>query len=105
MTVIVNDASMLSDITPESAHRRTERSGHAWRLSWLPARSLTRVQALAGMRLDEILSDPAVVYDRLSMAQADAYADQLGILHEHAVILLAKRMAERDRARRPTGVA
>ncbi|WP_039798204.1 hypothetical protein [Nocardia araoensis] len=94
MTIHTTEWTMTSDITPESACRDTDATD-SWRLSWLPDRQLTRGQALAGMSLDELLSDPHVVHDRMTQARVEAYADQLGILRDHAVILLAKRMAAR----------
>lgn len=94
MTIHTTEWTMTSDMTPESACRDTDATD-SWRLSWLPDRRLTRGQALAGMSLDELLSDPHVVHDRATQARAEAYADELGILREHAVILLAKRMAAR----------
>ncbi|WP_327116996.1 hypothetical protein OHB12_06280 [Nocardia sp. NBC_01730] len=102
MTVHTTEWTMTSDITPESAYRDIE-GADIWRLSWLPNRPLTRAQAQAGMELDELLSDPYGVHDRMIQARADTYADQLGILREHAVILLAKRMAARLNDLRPEG--
>ncbi|MFR9749896.1 hypothetical protein ACL02S_02550 [Nocardia sp. 004] len=101
MTIHTTEWTMTSDITPESAYRDSAGSGSCWQLSWLPDRRLTRTQALAGMRLDELLSDPRMVHDRTARARGETYADQLGILRDHAVILLAKRMAARlERERR-----
>jgi hypothetical protein len=94
MTIHTTEWTMTSDITPESAYRDTDATD-SWRLSWLPDRRLTRAQALAGMSLDELLSDPHVVHDRMTQARVEVYADQLGILRDHAVILLAKAMAAR----------
>ncbi|MBF6476238.1 hypothetical protein [Nocardia gipuzkoensis] len=94
MTIHSTEWTMTSDITPESACRDTDATD-GWRLSWLPDRRLTHSQALAGMRLDELLSDPHLVHDRMAQARVEVYADQLGILRDHAVILLAKRMAAR----------
>ncbi|WP_280260447.1 hypothetical protein [Nocardia abscessus] len=94
MTIHTTEWTMTSDITPESACRDTDATD-GWRLSWLPDRRLTHSQALAGMRLDELLSDPHLVHDRMTQARVEVYADQLGILRDHAVILLAKRMAAR----------
>ncbi|MBF6300512.1 hypothetical protein IU459_23620 [Nocardia amamiensis] len=94
MTIHTTEWTMTSDLTPEAAFRDTDTT-EGWRLSWLPGRLLTRAQAEAGMRLDELLSDPAMVHDRITQARVDVYADQLGILRDHAVILLAKRMAAR----------
>ncbi|MGK8523784.1 hypothetical protein ACRS6B_20585 [Nocardia asteroides] len=91
MTIHTTEWTMTSDITPESACRDTD----GWRLSWLPDRRLTHSQALAGMHLDELLSDPHAVHDRMAQARVEIYANQLGILRDHAVILLAKRMAAR----------
>ncbi|WP_280493465.1 hypothetical protein [Nocardia asiatica] len=94
MTIHTTEWTMTSDVTPESACRDTDATD-SWRLSWLPDRRLTREQALAGMSLDELLSDPHAVHDRMTQARVESYADQLGILRDHAVILLAKRMAAR----------
>lgn len=103
MTIHATEWTMTSDVTPEAAYRDTD-TADGWRLSWLPDRQLTRAQALAGMRLDELLSDPRMVNDRMTQARVDVYADELGILREHAVILLAKRMAARlEKQLRPKG--
>ncbi|MEC3956326.1 hypothetical protein VMT65_25030 [Nocardia sp. CDC153] len=66
-----------------------------WQLSWLPARHLTREQARAGMELDEILSDPAIVEDEAAHLWAADLATRLGIGVERAVLLLARRLAQR----------
>ncbi|MFC9434200.1 hypothetical protein [Nocardia sp. NPDC057030] len=92
MTIHTTEWTMTSDITPESAYRDGAR---VWRLSWLPGRGLTEAQARAGMELDELLSDPHVVHDRIAQARVDGYADRLGMVREQVIILLAKRMAER----------
>ncbi|WP_330230201.1 hypothetical protein OHA40_30050 [Nocardia sp. NBC_00508] len=103
MTIHATEWTMTSDITPEAAYRDTDTTD-GWRLSWLPDRRLTRTQALAGMRLDELLSDPRMVHDRMAQARVEVYADELGILRDHAVILLAKRMAARlEQEVRPNG--
>ncbi|MGQ4598943.1 hypothetical protein [Nocardia sp. R6R-6] len=103
MTIHTTEWTMTSDITPEAAYRDSD-TFDGWRLSWLPDRRLTRTQALAGMRLDELLSDPHMVHDRMTQARVDVHADELGILREQAVILLAKRMAARlEKELRPKG--
>ncbi len=95
--MIIHTADWIgSTLTPESAYRPAAEPD-SWRLTWLPGRALTPGQARAGMELDEILSDPNAVHDRVAQARVEAYADHLGILREHAVILLAKRMAARLR--------
>ncbi|WP_187703018.1 hypothetical protein [Nocardia yunnanensis] len=91
MTIEITTRRMSSDVSPEYAART---AGH-WRLSWLPWRRLSLAQALAGMQLDELLSDPTVVDDAQAQAQAAAYAARLGIAVDRAVILLAQRLAER----------
>ncbi|WP_405164058.1 hypothetical protein OG203_02770 [Nocardia sp. NBC_01499] len=93
--MIIETANWIgSTVTPESAYLAVAEK-NSWHLSWLPGRALTPDQARAGMELDEILSDPSVVHDRIAQARVDAYADHLGILREHAVILLAKQMVAR----------
>ncbi|WP_174416472.1 hypothetical protein [Nocardia concava] len=47
------------------------------------------------MELDELLSDPGVVYDEQAHAMAAVHAARLGIGVDRAVILLAQRLAER----------
>ncbi|WP_067563371.1 hypothetical protein [Nocardia acidivorans] len=93
MTIDITHREMTSDITPEFA-RRAQRED-VWSLSWLPEQRLTRAQAHAGMELDEILSDPQIVFDDAAHSQAAERAARLGILVEHAVVMLAQRMAER----------
>ncbi|WP_067834234.1 hypothetical protein [Nocardia lijiangensis] len=99
MTIQTTDWTMISDLTPESAYRDGGPFADAWRLSWLPGRTLSREQAFAGMELDELLSDPDMVHDRMTHARAAERADRLGILLEHAVILLHKRIVARLRDR------
>lgn len=100
MTIAITHRAMTSDITPEFAIRG--KGEQLWSLSWLPAQTLTREQARAGMELDEILSDPDVVFDDDAHCEAADRAAALGILVEHAVIMLAQRMAERTHPRAAT---
>ncbi|MEV0296439.1 hypothetical protein [Nocardia sp. NPDC050710] len=95
MTVEATEWTMISDVSPEYAYRDAGTGDAVWRLSWLPDRRLTREQALAGMELDELLSDLSIVHDRIAHAQAASRADTLGIMWEHALILLSKRIEER----------
>ncbi|MCX4092891.1 hypothetical protein [Nocardia sp. alder85J] len=90
MTIHTTDATMTSDRSPEYAYR----AAGVWRLSWLP-QQLTHDQALAGMRLDELLSDPDMVHDATAADRIAAHAADLGVRYEHAVILLSRRMAAR----------
>ncbi|MBA4854293.1 hypothetical protein [Nocardia farcinica] len=99
MTVHETAWTMTSDVTPEWACRETGDGPRRWRLSWLPDRLLTREQARAGMELDELLSDPAAVGDRFAHARMAERADRLGILWEHALILISKRILTRLRTR------
>ncbi|WP_175583046.1 hypothetical protein [Nocardia cyriacigeorgica] len=95
MTIYFTDWSMTSDITPETAHRVPGYTETPWRLSWLPDRRLSVEQARAGMELDEIVSDPSLVHDQLALARGVNYAGVLGLLWEHAVVLLYKRLSAR----------
>ncbi|MFI1916491.1 hypothetical protein [Nocardia sp. NPDC020380] len=94
MTIQISTRAMTSDVSPEYAIRVAGKSG-AWRLSWLPELRLTGEQARAGMELDEILSDPDIVYDETAHERAAVRARRLGIPVEHAVIVLVQRMNER----------
>ncbi|QIS11461.1 hypothetical protein [Nocardia arthritidis] len=95
MTLYATDWTITSDITPEWAIRMPQDGSHVWQLSWLPGRLLTREQAIIGMELDELLSDPDGVYDDYHLSLVDDRAERIGILREHAIILLARRIAAR----------
>ncbi|GAB0108020.1 hypothetical protein JMUB6875_70230 [Nocardia sp. JMUB6875] len=95
MSIDMTAREMRSDLSPEYAVRVTGYGEGEWRLSWLPRRRLSWEQARAGMELDELLSDPAVVYDERAHAAAAMHAARLGIGVDRAVILLAQRLAER----------
>ncbi len=97
MTLYSTAWSISSDITPERAFRVSPGRANTWQLSWLGRRTLTREQAVAGMELDELLSDPGRVFDQLQISEVDERARLLGILSEQAIILLARRVAERIR--------
>ncbi|MGW5570209.1 hypothetical protein ACWEVD_03325 [Nocardia thailandica] len=88
MAIFHTDRTIGSDRTPERATLGPD--GH-WRLGWLPEYRLTHEQAVAGLRLDEILSDPALVHDRMAIAEATTCADCLGIVLDQAVIRLWRR--------------
>lgn len=83
------------DLSPGYAFRIIGRGEREWRLTWLPQRRLSREEPRAGMELDELLSDPAVVYGDRAHAAAAQPAERLGIGVDRAVILLAQRLAER----------
>lgn|GEM_PF-4363347 len=102
MTIETTDWAMTSDRTPEYAWRNPGAGVAVWRLSWLPEHRLSHAQARAGMELDELLSDPAVVHDEPAHRKVAAHAATLGVQYEHAVILLSRRMIER--LRRHSGV-
>ncbi len=94
MTIHLTPDDMRSTRSPEYAVHVVA-DPDVWQLSWLPERTLTREQAYAGMKLDELISDLAAAHDRLVHAQISAYADELGIVWEQAIIRLFKRMIER----------
>lgn len=99
MTVMATEWTMISDLSPESAYRESVSATAGWRLSWLPDRLLTREQAMAGMELDEILSDLDSVHDRHAHADAAILAGTVGIIWEEAVIRLSRRIVARLRQR------
>ncbi|WP_405133175.1 hypothetical protein [Nocardia sp. NBC_01388] len=86
---------ITSDVTPEIALRSTA-SADEWILSWLPDRSLTLEQAVSGMVLDEILSDPELDDGGLAFELAAFRAAELGVTLREVVLQLAIRMAQRD---------
>ncbi|APE35333.1 hypothetical protein BOX37_16820 [Nocardia mangyaensis] len=88
MAIFRTGRTIGSDRTPERAVLGDD---GRWRLTWLPELPLTRDQAVAGLRLDEILSDPTLVDSRVAIAEAATCADRIGIIVEQAVIRLWKR--------------
>ncbi|WP_280263124.1 hypothetical protein [Nocardia wallacei] len=97
MTIETTDWAMISDRTPEHAFRIDGFGAAVWRLSWLPEHRLTQTQALAGMELDELLSDPDAVHDESAHRRVADHARALGVRYEQAVLLLSRRMIERMR--------
>ncbi|MGK8521360.1 hypothetical protein ACRS6B_07280 [Nocardia asteroides] len=95
MALDITDSTITSDITPESA-RSLSFSGRAWELSWLPTVVLTREQAVSGMVLDEMLSDPGTLASDLALELAAIRAADLGFTLRDVLIRLYARIAERD---------
>lgn len=95
MTIHITDWQMTSGISLEFAERVQTRHGSSWLLSWLPGRTLSFEQAYAAMELDEILSDPELVYDDAALNWARHQAEQLGLVFEQVVVLLATRVEDR----------
>ncbi|MCA2207333.1 MULTISPECIES: hypothetical protein [Nocardia] len=89
MAIYRTNRIMGSDKTPEQAVLGGD---GRWRLTWLPEFGLTTDQAVSGLRLDEILSDPDLVYDRMALAEATTCADRIGIILELAMVRLWKRL-------------
>lgn len=85
---------LTSDLTPESAFQNDICRHDGWQLSWLPTRWLTYEQALAGMQLDELLSDPEIPFPSVH-SRADVYASMLGLTVGEAVETLFQRIASR----------
>ncbi|BEK94856.1 hypothetical protein [Nocardia seriolae] len=100
MALRISGRAITSDMTPETAHLVPGPDGGAWALSWLPGWDLTREQAIDGMALDEMLSDPAAVDAELAMELAALRAESLGMGLEDVVVRLCARVIERDRMRR-----
>ncbi len=77
MTIYATERSLTSSVTPEYAYR-ADNSG-IWKLSWLSDRSLNRMQALAGMELDELLSSLDLVDDEDAYRHIADHAASLGM--------------------------
>ncbi|MFF0492692.1 hypothetical protein ACWDSJ_24220 [Nocardia sp. NPDC003482] len=87
---------ITSDVTPELAQYLPSARGGHWALSWLPGVPLTRDQALSGMVLDELLSDPRLVANDVAFELAAFRAAEVGITLEQALIRLYGRILARD---------
>ncbi|MGQ4618271.1 hypothetical protein [Nocardia sp. R7R-8] len=98
MTLDITDSIITSDITPETARLLPFTSGTAWELSWLPTVTLTREQAVSGMVLDEMLSDPGTLTNDLALELAAIRAAELGRTLREVLLRLYVRIAERDSA-------
>ncbi|MEU6581429.1 hypothetical protein [Nocardia sp. NPDC046763] len=97
MALRISGRAITSDMTPETAHLVFGPDGGTWVLSWLPGWDLTREQAIDGMALDEILSDPTPADGEFALEMAALRAESLGLPLEDAVVRLFARIAERDR--------
>ncbi|WP_040813244.1 hypothetical protein [Nocardia concava] len=97
MALHITDRSITSDLTPEAAYFVPDPGGGGkWLLTWFPDRLLTREQAIDGMTLDELLSDPRA--DATTVASAAAvYANSLGMELADVLVRLYTRAVERDR--------
>ncbi|MVU77538.1 hypothetical protein GPX89_09815 [Nocardia sp. ET3-3] len=99
MALRISVRAITSDITPETAHLVPGPDGGSWALSWLPGWDLTRDQAIDGMALDEMLSDPAPEDGEWALEMAALRAESLGMGLEDVVVRLCARIIERDRQR------
>ncbi|WP_067705121.1 hypothetical protein [Nocardia jejuensis] len=99
MAINLTPWAITSDVTPEFATRATS-CGDTWALSWLPGRVLTTEQAISGMVLDEILSDPAPSDPEVVLEIAEIRAMDLGLTLSEVVVRLSMRIAQRDEHRR-----
>ncbi|MEV6100135.1 hypothetical protein [Nocardia sp. NPDC051981] len=97
MALRISGRAITSDVTPETAHLVFGSGGGTWVLSWLPGWDLTREQAIDGMALDEILSDPSPADREFALEMAALRAESLGLRLEEVVVRLFARIAERDR--------
>ncbi|MBF6223712.1 hypothetical protein [Nocardia abscessus] len=98
MALDITHSIITSDITPESARLLPFSTGEVWELSWLPTVGLTRAQALSGMVLDEMLSDPRTLTSDLALEVAAIHAAELGVTLRAVLIRLYARITERDNA-------
>ncbi|MFG3616314.1 hypothetical protein [Nocardia sp. NPDC047654] len=96
MALDITDSIITSDISPETARLLPSSSGTAWELSWLPSVALTRDQAVSGMVLDEMLSDPGTLTSDLELELAALHAAELGVTLREVLIRLYVRITERD---------
>ncbi|MEU6833119.1 hypothetical protein ABZ894_31125 [Nocardia beijingensis] len=94
MALHITDSIITSDITPETA--RLLSSCAAWELSWLPTVALSREQAISGMVLDEMLSDPGTLTSDLALELAAIRAADLGVTLRDVLLRLYVRITERD---------
>ncbi|GAB2519396.1 hypothetical protein [Nocardia heshunensis] len=97
MSLRISGRAITSDMTPETAHLVPGPAGGAWVLSWLPGWDLTQEQAIDGMALDEMLSDPSAIEGELALELATLRAESIGLGLEDVVVRLAARILERDR--------
>ncbi|MEC3917367.1 hypothetical protein [Nocardia sp. CDC160] len=92
----ISDQAMHSQHTPEFAFRVPGAPDTAdWQLSWLPGRRLTRGEALLGMILDEVLSNPDLLDDPAIGDLAVGAAAGMGLDLREALQALAQRWVQR----------
>lgn len=87
----VTDRSMTSDLTPECAWS----VAGVWYVSWLPAVGMSQREAMLGMTIDDLLSDPDLV-DNIEIFGVIAHdSERMGVPAREAVLALATRMLDR----------
>lgn len=96
MALTVTDRLVRSLATGHVAEAAGQADADGWRVTWLPGRALTRVQAIAAMELAEMAEmaaeaqddcDPGV-YDETYWSRADDHAGQLGLNGPAAIALI-----------------
>ncbi|MET9031018.1 hypothetical protein ABZW96_36275 [Nocardia sp. NPDC004168] len=88
--LIIGPLQIASAISPEVAIRLADGiRGQRWALSWLPGRVLTRQQALSGMVLDEILTDPHELDSATMMLVMAQLAAELSMSLEQVLLRLS----------------
>jgi len=78
MALTINDRTMTSDRTPHAA-RLAPGGQHAWEVSWLPGRRLTRNQAITALTLAEAHSPAGARDQNLPQSHIQGWAAELGI--------------------------
>lgn len=92
MPIAITDEEITSEKTQHVARRMAaDVQDEAWSVSWLPARVLTRNQAITAMTISELVASHDVLGDPMHSGHRlwpliDNLARELGISGPHAVV-------------------
>ena len=98
MAIKITDTELSSDLHPHTAELRHSQDGDAWRVSWLPGRTVGRNEAITAMVLAE---DVSAVKDlgpgHRHWPFIEGWSAELGLAPEQAVARITKpREIERE---------
>jgi hypothetical protein len=92
MTLIIRPDSIISDRTRHTA-RPAPGAVHAWEVSWLPGRHLSRGNAITAMVLADVTARQNVHEQHWVWAHVEGWAAELGLTAPDALAAAAPRQA------------
>jgi len=83
MTLTINDTTMTSDQTAQTARHAPDRNG--WEVSWLPGQTLDRNTAITAMILADTTAEPDLHEGHRLWPFVQSWAQELGLTAPDAI--------------------